>query len=263
MISVITAVHNQLSMNKLFLTHLKKYTYYPYELIVIDNASTDGSANFFKDNGATVIENKANYSYPYSQNQGIKIAKYEWYAFLNNDIIVAPDWDRLLIESANRHGLDIISPCGIEQLESKEKTKLIRRRWIWIKNPLLFLFGSSLWNLKLMHKLMYLNWEAFCKTRADSFDSQITEGMMGHSIIMNKAAIEKVGIWDERIQSADWDLYKRTQYRKQQNKDIKSMHIALNVFHHHYGRLTYKAKHTTFADSSNLISIHEKWNKIK
>jgi hypothetical protein len=88
------------------------------------------------------------------------------------------------------------------------------------------------------------------------------EGMMGHSILMNKNALDKVGLWDERIQSADWDLYKRTQYRKQQKSDIKPMHIALNVFHHHFGRLTYKSKHTPFADASNLITLDEKWNNL-
>jgi GT2 family glycosyltransferase len=248
-------------MNKLFLHYIKKYTFHPYELIIIDNASKDGSANFFKDNGAKVIENQANYSYPYSQNQGIRIAKYNWYAFLNNDIIVAPAWDRLLIESANKHNLDIVSPCGIEQLETKEITKKIRRRWNWIKNPLLFFFGSPLWNLKLMHRLMYSDWEEFCRQRASEHGSQIMEGMIGHSIIMNKIALDKVGFWDERIQSADWDLVKRTNHRKMTNNDISSVHICLDVFHHHFGRLTYKSKHTPFADASNHISLNEKWHK--
>lgn len=81
MISIITAVHNQLSMNQFFVKHLQKATRNRYELIVIDNASTDGSADFFESVGATVIRNAVNYSYPYCQNQGIAKARHDWLAF--------------------------------------------------------------------------------------------------------------------------------------------------------------------------------------
>src|SRR5947208_13580 len=72
MISIITAVYNQLAVNRLFVENLRRYTHHPYELIIIDNGSTDGSAEFFEQQGATVIRNGANYSYPHCQNQGIK-----------------------------------------------------------------------------------------------------------------------------------------------------------------------------------------------
>jgi glycosyltransferase involved in cell wall biosynthesis len=57
MISIITAVHNQLAMNKLFMQSLRKYSAMDFELIIIDNASTDGSADFFEAAGAKVIRN--------------------------------------------------------------------------------------------------------------------------------------------------------------------------------------------------------------
>ena len=40
MISIIAAVHNQLPINKLFYDSLVKYTYHPFELIIIDNNSS-------------------------------------------------------------------------------------------------------------------------------------------------------------------------------------------------------------------------------
>ena len=46
-LSIITAVHNQLAVNQWYVEHLKRCTQEPYELIIIDNASTDGSAEFF------------------------------------------------------------------------------------------------------------------------------------------------------------------------------------------------------------------------
>ena len=73
-LSIITAVHNQLPMNRIYVEELRRRTDLPYELIVVDNASTDGSREFFESQGATVIANPANYSYPRCQNQGLAVA---------------------------------------------------------------------------------------------------------------------------------------------------------------------------------------------
>ena len=55
MLSVIVAVHNQIGCSMLFLEGIRQYTTGPYEVIVIDNHSTDGSAEFFEANGCLVI----------------------------------------------------------------------------------------------------------------------------------------------------------------------------------------------------------------
>src|SRR5258707_3447218 len=117
MISIITAVHNGLAFNKIYLEYLRKYTHNTYEVIIIDNASTDGTREFFQDNGCKVIANDLNYSYPYTQNQGIRSATGEYPFFLNNDIIVSPGWDQRLIEAARKDNIDIISAAGVEDME--------------------------------------------------------------------------------------------------------------------------------------------------
>jgi glycosyltransferase involved in cell wall biosynthesis len=43
---VIVAVHNQIGHNMLFLEGIRRYTTGPYEVIVVDNQSIDGSAEF-------------------------------------------------------------------------------------------------------------------------------------------------------------------------------------------------------------------------
>ncbi len=259
MISIITAVYNGLPMNKLFVRSLKRYTSGEFELIVIDNGSTDGSKEFFKSEGAKVIENKANYSYPYCQNQGIEAASYKTYAFLNNDIIVAPEWDRKLLHIMKTHELDVITPCGIERIETREASLQIRRRWKLIKNPISFLFGINELTLNLMFRLMYKNWEKFSSARYDQFHAEILEGFVGNSVIMSEQGIQKAGMWDERIQAADFDLYMRVKKRSLEHNDIKPVHIALGVFHHHYIRITSKSKPPKFADITNLISLEKKW----
>jgi len=260
MISIITAVHNQLEMNQIFLENLRKYTVNPFELIIIDNNSTDGTRQFFENEGAVVIANHANFSYPYTQNQGIKVAKYNLFAFLNNDIIVCPQWDQKIIESMKVNGLDLITVCGIERIEAPELTKKLGRKWKRIKN-ILKQFGLSKFNLNLMHKLMYGNWEKFNQNRENIFKNKVIEGFVGNSVIFNRTALERIGPWDERIQGADFDIYMRSKKRNIEFGDIKPCHIALNVFNHHYIRITAKSKPPVFADAANMITLEEKWSE--
>ena len=259
-LSIITAVHNQLAVNRWYVEHLKRYTQQAYELIVIDNASTDGSAEFFEAAGAKVIRNAANYSYPYTQNQGIAVAQGEWLAFLNNDIVVPPSWNTRLLASAERNGLDLLTVCGIERIETPAATKQLRRRWKRASLPVR-LFGATQPWLKLAHHWMYGNWERFCHDRAQRFEGQILEGYVGNSVLMNRRAIELVGVWDERIQAADADLFLRAKKRAVEHGDIKPLHIALDVFVHHYIRITMRANPPAFADASRLISLDEKWSR--
>ena len=262
MISIITAVHNQLAMNKLFVESLQKYSSMPYELIIIDNASTDGSAAFFESVGAKVIHNKLNYSYPYTQNQGIKIATGDLFAFLNNDIIVCPNWDKLLLETIAANGLDIVTCCGIEQVENKQASFALRRRWNYAKN-IVNLFPTTKGSLKLMHKIMYRNWEQFCAKRNQKFHNKIKEGFVGNSVFCTRKAIELLGLWDERMQAADFDIYMRSKKRNLEFGDIKPCHIALNIYHHHYIRLTVKSKPMPFADAGNIILFDDKWSETE
>jgi glycosyltransferase involved in cell wall biosynthesis len=257
-LSIITAVYNQLPMNQIYWENLVKHTKHPFELIVIDNASTDASADFFESVGARVIRNAGNYSYPVSQNQGIAIAKGEWLAFLNNDIIVSDGWDDTLIANAEYNQLDVITSCGIERIESKEATKKLRRRWNRIRG-LVGLFGTGRTSLLLMHQWMYGNWAAFCKSRQDQFKHQTVEGFVGNTVMFSRRALEILGPWDETQQGADFDLFLRTAMRAREVGDIRPMHIALDCFNHHYIRLTMKGGYPPFVDKDNLIPLDQKW----
>jgi GT2 family glycosyltransferase len=257
-LSIITAVHNQLAVNKWYVEHLKRCTRQSYELIIIDNASTDGSAEFFESVGAKVIRNPANYSYPYTQNQGIAVAQGEWMAFLNNDIVVPPAWDTRLLASAQRNGLDLLTVCGIERIETPAATRTLRRRWKRA-SLLVRLFGATQPWLALSHRWMYGDWERFSQDRARRFEGQILEGYVGNSVMMNRRAIELVGLWDERIQAADADLFLRAKKRVVEHGDIKPLHIALDVFVHHYIRITLRARPPAFADADRLMPLNHKW----
>lgn len=258
MISIITAIHNGIEMNRLFWEYLKKYTHFPFELIVIDNNSTDGSLAFFESTDAKVIKNSDNYSYPVCQNQGIKKAVYDVLVFINNDIIVSPAWDKRLLEAAEANNLDIITPVSLENMGDITLTKKLRRKWLRIRNSL-SLFGHNRFTLKLMLSLMYNDWEKYCNCNYELFGTTVAEGIVGHTVMMKRNALAKVGLWDEQIQGADFDLFFRARKRFMETGDIKPVHFAKGVVLHHYIRLTSKKATAPFVDKMNLISVEEKW----
>lgn len=261
MISIITAVHNGLAFNRIFEQSLRQYTVNDYELIIIDNASTDGSREFFEEAGHVVIRNEENYSYPVCQNQGIAVAKGSHLFFLNNDLLVCPGWDAKLIKAAETHDVDIISACGIENAGTRKATQKLARRWKRIKYVLMQ-FGFAQKNLERMYKFMYGNWELFCERRFKKYGYEVVEGMIGNNVMMTRKALTLMGLWDERIQAADFDLFMRTKKRSMEEGDIKPCHIALGVYIHHYVRMTakYAVKAVGFANKADMIEIKDKWS---
>ncbi len=67
-----------------------------------DNGSTDGSAGGGAAAGARVIQMGRNTGIQPAVNCGIRAARTEWLAIVNNDVEPAPDWLERLLEAAQR-----------------------------------------------------------------------------------------------------------------------------------------------------------------
>ncbi|MDR2424758.1 MAG: glycosyltransferase [Prevotellaceae bacterium] len=265
MISIITAIYNQIDMNRLFWKYLLKYTDSPFELIIIDNASTDGSREFFQslsEYNVKVVANDANYSYPHCQNQGIALAKHEILVFLNNDLLVSAHWDTRLLELLGKDKCDVLSFATSDRMCDATLTKRISRKWKRIKYPLIAIFGQRLFALKLMVTLCYGNWEKYTEKIFHSYGYSLSTGFSGSAIAMTRRALELLGKWDITQQGADFDLFYRSCFRAETYGDIKPISILNGVFMHHYRRLTLYAKNRPpFKDGNNLTSISSKWKK--
>lgn len=70
-ISIVSAFHDLLPYNQVFWEMLKKYTFYPFELIAVDNGSSDGSADFFESFGVKVLKQPLNLNYSKAMNIGL------------------------------------------------------------------------------------------------------------------------------------------------------------------------------------------------
>lgn len=93
--SIIILTYNNLEYTKECIKSIKKYTEKnTYEIIVIDNLSTDDTRNWLKtQKDIKLILNEENLGFPRGCNQGIEIAnKNNDILLLNNDTIVTKNW---------------------------------------------------------------------------------------------------------------------------------------------------------------------------
>jgi GT2 family glycosyltransferase len=84
---------------------LARQTYAPIEVIVVDNASTDGSQAYLREHHPAVrlIALPENRGFTGACNAGIEAAKGEWIALLNNDTEVDPRWAAAVVDAFDRH----------------------------------------------------------------------------------------------------------------------------------------------------------------
>lgn len=86
-----------------------------YEVILVDNASTDGSVEFVKRNfpWVKIISLNKNYGFCGGNNRGAKIARGDYLAFLNNDTKVSKTWLIELVKASIMYSAPI---CGSKTL---------------------------------------------------------------------------------------------------------------------------------------------------
>lgn len=107
--SLMCVTYNRLDLTKRMLESLFKHTDSLFRLIIVDNGSTDGTADFLKNDewlkkqiwnhphcvGQDFQFNEKNMGIAIGRNQGLKISnKYndEWLSTLDNDIEFVPGW---------------------------------------------------------------------------------------------------------------------------------------------------------------------------
>lgn len=122
-ISIITVSMNHLSYIKEMLVSLysKGLPSVSFEVILIDNCSTDGTIDYVEQNypNVKVIKNRQKYGFAQNNNIGVKQATGKYILILNPDIILTAGAIDLLYNYAIQH-----PACGIvaPQLQNKDRS---------------------------------------------------------------------------------------------------------------------------------------------
>ena len=94
LVSIVMPVFNQYAVTRRGLKSIAENTDdTPYEIIIVDNGSTDETKQIKKEFKVRIIRNKTNLGFAKACNQGIMAAKGKFVLLLNNDIkIMRKDW---------------------------------------------------------------------------------------------------------------------------------------------------------------------------
>jgi GT2 family glycosyltransferase/glycosyltransferase involved in cell wall biosynthesis/Tfp pilus assembly protein PilF len=214
LISIIIPVHNEFDYTKLCIESIYRYTTTVFELILINNASTDQTPEYLNDiAGVIAIKNKTNHGYVKAVNEGIKKATGDYILLLDNDTIVTTSW------------LDNLIEC----IESEPTIGIVGPYTNHASNSQLINV-----NYKTIEQLQEIAIK-FSKQGADSCFE--VNDISKFCMLIKKEVIDNIGLLDEEFFPgfyADKDFCRRAQAAGYRLK------CAGNVFVHHFGGRTFK-----------------------
>src|SRR4030088_2082943 len=105
MVSVLITTFNSARFLKACLESLLQQVYKPLEVIVVDNASSDGTRSLLANvaDALSVIYNDTNIGFAAAQNQAARLATGSWLLSLNPDVVLSPDFVAKAVASGDLH----------------------------------------------------------------------------------------------------------------------------------------------------------------
>ena len=98
-VSIIIPNYNGLRFMKDCLNSLAKQTYKDYKLLIVDNGSSDGSKEYFKENNIDFIDLDTNLGFAGGCNEALKLVDTKYVILLNNDTEVFSDYVEKLVQA--------------------------------------------------------------------------------------------------------------------------------------------------------------------
>jgi GT2 family glycosyltransferase/tetratricopeptide (TPR) repeat protein/glycosyltransferase involved in cell wall biosynthesis len=219
LVSIVILAHNQLRDTQQCLASIEKHTAPAHELILVDNGSTDGTTQFFRNYAAKhshvrVILNRANLGFSAGNNQGLACARGDAILLLNNDTVVTPGWlERML------GALELDPDCG---LAGPVSNSVSGPQWV----------GSA--NYSSLDQLPKFATQ-WCAAHAGQ--SAEAPRLVGFCLLLRRAVVEKIGGLDPQFGNGNFE---DDDFCIRAGLAGFKLRIALDSFVHHTGGQTFK-----------------------
>ena len=117
--SVIVPCFGQLAYTRQCVAALARSTRTPWELVAVDDGSTDGTADYLagvSDSASfpvKVVTNPSNLGFPAAVNRGLAVAEGGYVVLLNNDAVVCESWlDQLIALADSDESIGLAGPMS-------------------------------------------------------------------------------------------------------------------------------------------------------
>ncbi|MBT2291601.1 glycosyltransferase [Paenibacillus albidus] len=234
--SIVILTHNKLEFTIDCIESIRDYTATgTYEIIVVDNDSTDGTKEWLSEQGDIItIFNNENYGFPKGCNQGIEVATGENILLLNNDVIVTTNWlDNLLLalnSSAEVGAVGAISnECAYYQS--------ISVNYITIEEMQEFAKKINIHN-------------------PGKWDQRIK--LVGFCMLIKREVINEVGLLDEIFSPGNFE---DDDYSFRIMQAGYKLLLCKDTFVHHHGHATFSTDSRSFYNilQQSALKFKEKW----
>lgn len=197
-----------------------------YEVIVVENASNDGSAEMVRSEypGILLIQNVENLGFAKANDQGIRIARGQYILLLNSDTVVLGDSLKPCIDFMSRNPRIGILGCGVfdhfrpMQLTCYRHPNLLTEA-IFFTIKILKDFRDPFTDLKWM-----CYWDHLATKEVDC--------LAGCFMLVRREVFDKVGLLDERFflyyEDAEfcWRVRRKSEYKIVYYPDAKIVHMG-------------------------------------
>ena len=92
-------------------------TFYPYELILVDDGSSDASMHYFKMVTQKAFRLSKRSGCARARNVGLEAAAGDPLVIIDNDILVPPQWLTILVEECQKARVGVVSAIPSDQIE--------------------------------------------------------------------------------------------------------------------------------------------------
>ena len=167
-ISVLFPVYNTRPYLPCALDSLMAQTMQDFELIAVDDGSTDGSGELLRDYAARFpqmrVFSQKQSGNPTALNTGLQNATGRYLAFVDSDDWVAPNFLEHLLSTAQKTGADLVQ-CGYACVYP-DRQILRQSRWacrrtgngVSLKEcPQLFFLDNTIWNKLFLHSMVNIH----------------------------------------------------------------------------------------------------------
>lgn len=175
---------------------------FPFEVIVVDNASSDGSAAAVRERfpGVQVLQNATNCGFAAANNQGIRASKGKYLCLVNSDVKVLAGCISRLVDYLEAHGE--IGMAGPRVLNSDGSLQRSCRGFPTVWNS----FCRTLALDKAFPRRRLFSGYALTYWAQDT--ERAVEMLSGCFWLVRKAAVDEVGLLDEGFfmygEDMDW-----------------------------------------------------------